>query len=162
MPVYLTNFLLNSNLFVCLFVFLSFFFSPCCSVSNSTLLLLLLLLILPLQLLSMLLSLKTLHYHYHYYQYFRSSYYCYYCYMCLLLFSILNVAKVIKLTFVLNLQHFSWVFLWPSSLLVARNFTRKGLHTVLRHFASWSALCCVSFQIVLCYIIHSGLELRKK
>ena len=144
MPVYLTNFLLNSNLFVCLFVFLSFFFSPCCSVSNSTLLLLLLLLILPLQLLSMLLSLKTLHYHYHYYQYFCSSYYCYYCYI------------------VLNLQHFSWVFLWPSSLLVARNFTRKGLHTVLRHFASWSALCCVSFQIVLCYIIHSGLELRKK
>ena len=159
MLVYLTDFLLSSDLFA--YLFFIFFFSPYYSVYKSTLLLLLLLLILPLSLLSMLLSLKTLHYHYHYYQYFCSSYYCYY-YMCLLLFSILNVAKVIKLTFVLNLQNFSWVFLWPSSLLVARNFTRKGLHTVLRHFSFWSALCCVSFQIVLCYIIHAGLELRKK
>ena len=36
-----------------------------------------------------------------------------------------------------------WMFLWPSSLAVARNFAGSGPRRVLRYFGFCSILCCL-------------------
>ena len=49
---------------------------------------------------------------------------------------------------------FSWMFLWPSSLVLARKFTGSGSRRALWYFVLCSVVLSVSFRSVLYYIIY--------